>query len=177
MPEAAPSSRSDVVRDYIKANPQAGTQTVVDALHAQGIDVSASLVKKIKYGRPNVANGATKRRRKVTGNHRPGKKSNGTISGSQAIREYLRDHPGAKPKEIKAGLRQQGIKVSTGLIGSVKHHATKAQNNSRVVRSAARYMDGEAVSLRELVEVKKFADGLGGVDRVRQALEALELLR
>jgi hypothetical protein len=45
------------------------------------------------------------------------------------------------------------------------------------VRVAARATPAAAVSVEQLLEVKRFAESLGGADQLRQALDTLEQLR
>ncbi|MBI3861689.1 MAG: hypothetical protein HY290_07320 [Planctomycetia bacterium] len=40
---------------------------------------------------------------------------------SAAIRQYLSEHPDAKPKEIVDGLKQAGVEVGVNLVSSIKY--------------------------------------------------------
>ena len=102
------------------------------------------------------------------------------VNKSEAIREYLNQQPGATPKEIVAALAQQGIKVSEGLAGNVKYTSAKRGRVGRGRRGrppGRRGGAGGALSAQDLLEAKKLADQLGGIDQARRALEALQQLR
>ena len=62
-----------------------------------------------------------------------------TGSMSDAIREYIKAHPGASQKEISAGLATAGIKVSGALINKIKYSKPKPARKARV---------GEAIASR-----------------------------
>jgi len=55
------------------------------------------------------------------------------VNKSQSIRDYCRQHPGAKSKEVSAALAEQGIHVSENFVNQVKYK--EALNNSRAKRS------------------------------------------
>ena len=124
MAKGEQGSKSEAVRQYLKANPKAGPKEVVDSLKATGITVTAGLVSSIKYG------GKGPRKRTAA-------KKRQADSLSDAIRGYLSQHPEAKPKEIRIALRREGVKVATGLISNVKHTFQKKVPAPKV-RVAAR---------------------------------------
>jgi arginine repressor len=63
------------------------------------------------------------------------------VSNSQAIRDYLKTHKNAGPKEIQAALAKKGIKVTAALVSNVKSNAKKksagTQAKVRVTKKAA----------------------------------------
>ena len=103
------------------------------------------------------------------------------VNKSQAIREYLQTQPGATPKEIVAALAQQGVKVSEGLAGNVKYTSANRgpgrRRRGRPPGRGGRPAGGGALSAQDLLDAKKLADQLGGIDQARRALEALQQLR
>src|SRR4029077_12754697 len=101
---------------------------------------------------------------------------------TQAARDYLAAHPEASPKEIVAGLATTGMKIKIGLANSIKYSKRgkkKAGRRGRAptMTAAARHSSNGAVTVEQLLEVKKLADSIGGAEQVRQALDALEMLR
>src|SRR5579871_2835144 len=50
---------------------------------------------------------------------------------SRAIREFLSRHPESSPHAIQAGLKKQGIKVSTSLAASIKYRKTGKASRSK----------------------------------------------
>jgi hypothetical protein len=86
------------------------------------------------------------------------------------------------PREIEKGLKAEGIRVSLGLISNVKYGGgTKKGKNKRgrraMMQVAARKTPAVAVTVEQLLDVKRLADSLGGSEQVRHALETLEQLR
>jgi len=45
---------------------------------------------------------------------------NQAINKSQAVRDYLKVHPGAGTREIAAALKKQGIKITSGYVATIK---------------------------------------------------------
>jgi len=99
---------------------------------------------------------------------------------SQSVRDYIAANPKAGPKQIKEGLKDQGVKVSASLVSAVKYGKGKTRK-TRVpaVRVAARKTRTRkaSVTIEQLLAVKRLADSLGGADQVRQALETLQQLQ
>jgi len=158
-PERGAKSRA--VREYLKENKKAGPKEIVDALKAQGIEVTSTLVSNIKYGK----RGTGKRGRR-----------SGRGMASSHIRAYLEENPGAKPKEIKEALAKQGFKVATGLISNVKYHFER-KSSSKTRRGPSRRVDGALPSVDQLLQVKDLANSMGGLDQLRRAAEALAQLQ
>lgn len=55
-------SKSQAIRDYIAANPNAGPTEIYNALTKQGVAVSKGLVAVVKYKKPSGAKKAAKQR-------------------------------------------------------------------------------------------------------------------
>jgi hypothetical protein len=98
---------------------------------------------------------------------------------SQAVRDYLSENPQASPKEVVDGLKAKGVKVKVTLVNSIKYKKPSKTGRRRApsLRLAARRSSGAAVTVGQLLEVKRLADSLGGAEQVRRALETLEKLR
>jgi hypothetical protein len=101
---------------------------------------------------------------------------------SQIIREYVAAHPSEGPAAVVAGLKAQGITVKAGLVSAVKYGKPRGTLGKRsrrpAVRVAARRTTRNgAITVEQLLEVKKLADSIGGADHVRSALDTLEQLR
>lgn len=169
---------TSAVRDYVAAHPDTRPTAIVAGLHEQGVEVSRSLVNKVLYG------GKSKRRRRGRRRAAPaGAAKAPATTGTQAIQEYIRRHPGAGPKQIREELGEQGVTVSASLVSAVKYR-TGRRSAKPAVRAAARRKPARrsapkpaAVTLEQLLEVKQMADELGGAATLRNALETLEQLR
>lgn len=106
------------------------------------------------------------------------KKKKSAGNRSQAIRDYLAEHPQATAGEIVPALARQGIEVSAGLVSNVKHAVTHGTKPLVPGRADGRRRRGVSqLSAENLFEAKRLVDELGGIDAARQALEALEKLR
>jgi hypothetical protein len=168
-------TKSQAIAEYLAANPGAGINQIVEGLKQQGIQVSLGLAKVVKYGKKGKKSSPKKARRVAAANGKP-------VSGSELIRQFIARHPAAMPKEIELGLKQEGVKVSSGLISNVKYGSRKKTVRRRATaapaaRIAARKIPSGSVTVEQLLEVKRFADSLGGVVHVRTALDTLEQLR
>ncbi len=123
------------------------------------------------------------------------KKKSG-VNRTAKVKEYLETHPSESISEVLAGLAARGIKVSRSLISQVKKKlgqtgtrgtkmakkktAKKKASGAGAAQTAASAHSssaGRAITADELYEAKKLADELGGIDRLRSALDALERLR
>lgn len=119
------------------------------------------------------------------------KKSHG-VNKSQAVRDYLAEHPDATASTIRPALADRGIDVSVALVGQIKQRMKKSGGSNgasatptkksakkkRTGKPANRQKTGssKAITADDLVEAKKFADELGGIDQARKALEYLKEL-
>jgi hypothetical protein len=172
-------ARSRAIRDYLKTNSKAGPKEIVTSLGASGIEVTEGLVSSIKYGKKRTRRGKKSRGKAAVGSRRTRK----AVSSSESIRDYMRRYPHAKPNEVRAGLRKEGVKVSRGLISNVKFRVGQ-QAATPAVRVAARKMSTRKVragkspvTVEQLKEVRRLIDEFGGAGQLRQALETLEQLR
>lgn len=116
---------------------------------------------------------------------------------SAAIREYLDSNPAAKPREIVDALKAQGVEVTPAFVSTIKSKsgggaapkkrrgrparaAAAAATPARTRRATSRPAAGRAaapsdsVSVDSLIRAKRLAEELGGVDKARAALSALE---
>jgi hypothetical protein len=124
------------------------------------------------------------------------KKSQG-VNKSQAVRDYLAEHPDATASTILPALAARGIDVSVALVsqikqrlknsgesGSGKSTTKKKAGRKKVAGRKAMTKKTTATSSRaanaltadDLVEAKKLVDELGGIDQAREALKYLENL-
>ena len=100
---------------------------------------------------------------------------------SKEIRDYKRLHRRAGPTAIAEALKARGIKVSPSQVSTALFNARKLKRRGRRVAATANSRRGprpdKALSADLLLAAKRVADQLGGIDRVRSALELLERLR
>ena len=99
---------------------------------------------------------------------------------TQAVRDFLADHPEANPRAVVEGLKTRGFKVKITLVRSIMYKKSSKPGRRRrapVVHAAARKTAWAHMSIEQLLEVKRFADSFGGADQVRQALDTLAQLQ
>ena len=180
MAKRRDGTKSQAVHEYLAANKNAGPKQIVEALKEKGIEVSFGLASAVKYGTKAKQKGSTKKTKRVAA-----AKAEPAVTGSDSIRQFIAKNPKAGPKEIEAGLKAEGVKVSKALISAVKYSKAKKKSGRKATRmarratvhAAARKTASSAVTIEQLIEVKRFADSFGSADQVRQALDTLEQLR
>jgi len=156
-------NRSQVIRDYYKANPKATTQEVVGALGKQGVTVSVGLVNtvKSKHNKRQAAKKAAK-----SGAKSMDKKPE--VSKMQAARDYLRAHKKARNAEVVEALGKQGITITANYVGNIKATHIKRR---RVVRKAV--ANGQ-IGVPEIKAALAFIKSIGSVAAAKQALAVAE---
>ena len=94
---------------------------------------------------------------------------------TQAIKDYLADHPKAGPKEIAEALNKRGFAIKPKYVSTIK---TNMKAKSKATKKAAprRRAASDQVSMAALLEAKKLAAKLGGIEKAKQALGALAQL-
>ncbi|HEY4312051.1 MAG TPA: hypothetical protein VGN12_21565 [Pirellulales bacterium] len=93
-----------------------------------------------------------------------------SVNKAQAIRdEFSAQGIGARPKDIIATLKSKGVEVSSAQVSNIKATFGAAKGRGR-------HGANGALSVELLVEAKKLADRLGGVEITKRALEALSRL-
>jgi hypothetical protein len=65
------------------------------------------------------------------------------VNKSAMVREYLKAHKGAKPKEIVAALKEQGVDISPNMVSIVKAKA-KVKRAKRQAKEATATHDASA---------------------------------
>lgn len=97
---------------------------------------------------------------------------------SQAIREQLSANPDAMPKDVIATLKKKGMSVSSQMVSTLKSKMSGGtkKRRRRKKRVAAR-QNGQMISMNDLVEAKKLADRLGGLEKAQEAVAALAKLQ
>ena len=106
-----------------------------------------------------------------------------TISKSQAVRDYLAEHPRAMPKEIAPAVKSaHGLDVSPQMISMIKSKFGKKGRPRRRKAGAAggaaasRGANSSRFTIEDLVTAKKLAQQIGGIPRAQEALAALARL-
>lgn len=176
MVKSRAGTKSEAIIEYLADNNEAMPRHVVEALKEKGINVSVGLANKIKYGKKKRKKSSPSKAHEVIA-----MTSEPFVSGSESIRQYIARHPKAGPKAIEAGLKAEGVTVKLGLISAVKYSKKPVKKmwprRTPVVQVAARAISVSTLSIEQLIEVKKFANSIGGADQLRHALDMLAQLR
>lgn len=99
---------------------------------------------------------------------RPGRRRGG-VNKSKVVREVLAAHPSLGPTEISTIVKDKhGLDVSVQLVSNIKSKVGGLFSKRPFGRP--RSID---LTVTELVQVKEWADKLGGVDRAQKALATL----
>ena len=101
------------------------------------------------------------------------------VNKSQAIRDYAEANPTVGPTETAAALTEQGIPVSPAMVSTVKTQAKKKKGVKRRKKKAAASAQpaGDKIALSSLIQAKKLAEQLGGVEKAQAVLAALAKLQ
>ncbi len=103
------------------------------------------------------------------------------VNKSQAIREMIETMGGqdAAPKAVVEALAGKGLKVATGLVSNIKSAMKKGKKGRQRGRPAGRKpsVNGEAISLHDLIAAKKLVEQLGSMDAAATAIAALAKLQ
>lgn len=184
-------NKSQAIRDYLAEHPDAEPKDVVAGLGEKGLVVTPGLVGLVKHSSRKQKE--TKAKAKAKPARTPARRGRklesasaapaaATLSKSDAVRAYLSENPGASPNTVRDALREQGIKISTSLAASVKYSkASKGLRRKAGKRGPGRpriaslHGDG-ALDLEALVDAKRLAERLGGIDAAREALDWLAKL-
>lgn len=104
------------------------------------------------------------------------RKSAGEPNKSETIRNYKRENPAAGPKSISEALTKAGHKVTPAFVSTVlsndKRRSGKPKGRRGRRPGAASNSSGGG-AIKELIQAKKLADQMGGIDKARAALDAL----
>lgn len=170
------NTKSDIVREYLKGNPTASVQQILQDLKPQGI--SQALAQKIKY-----KDGSSRGRRpRRAARAQTAAQAVGTESKADSIRRVAGGMgKRVRPRDVVAALREEGLDVSFAQVGHVlksmgmrRRRGGRKPGGARAAGTRAAHANASAtISLDALIAAKKLADQLGGVQAAKQAVDAL----
>jgi hypothetical protein len=94
------------------------------------------------------------------------------LSKSEAIRTFKNENPDAGPKAISAALAADGMKVTPAFVSTVL--SNDKRKSGTIGRGRGRRAGGGDSSVDNLIQAKKLAEQMGGIEQARAALNALE---
>jgi hypothetical protein len=103
---------------------------------------------------------------------------------SEAIREYMSANPEAGPTSVAEALNQrEGWKISAAYVSTIKNKVKENQGGGRRARRGRRVAraamsgggggGGGGVNEQALLQAKKLAEQIGGIDQAKAALDLL----
>jgi len=107
------------------------------------------------------------------------------VNKSKAIREYYEQNPDAKPLDVVAALKQQGVNVSAAFVSTIRSTSKKKSAptgkrgrpvGSTSARTSSGGGGGASVSIDSLLKMKSAVKDMGGIEKAKAALSALEKL-
>ncbi len=108
-----------------------------------------------------------------------GRPKGGGPNKSKAIRDYLATHKNAGPTEVAAALKQDGIDVTPAFVSNIKSKSKLRRSKRKVKRGrpvGSGKSSGDSFSMSALLEAKKLAEQVGGIDNAAEAVAALKRL-
>lgn len=108
------------------------------------------------------------------------------VNKSQAIRDYMKANPKAKPRDVVSAMSAKGIKVSAQFVSTVKSTSKKsggapkrrgrpAGSTSKAGKKATS-TGGATVSVDALLKMKRVVEDFGSIEEAKSALQTLERL-
>jgi hypothetical protein len=101
------------------------------------------------------------------------------VNRSALIREYLTDHPDASTSDVKEAMALKRVRVSDAIVQRVLYQERKKRRQHSPTRRAGRAVKNGPtldVMVSELVEAKRFAERVGGVEKGHALLSAYQKL-
>jgi hypothetical protein len=110
-----------------------------------------------------------------------------TTSKSDAIRAYLDKHPDVGPTAVCTALKHQGIAITPAHVSNVRAAAARKAAKAAGIhfptnghgsgKRGRKPKAADAVSLAHLLEARRFAAQVGGVNRAVELLQSLARLQ
>lgn len=116
----------------------------------------------------------------------PGKSAS-RVSKAQAIREYKKSNPNAMPKAIAEEMKKHGLNCTPQYVsmilsndrrkgGKPTRKPGRPAGSTNAASTRAKATGGAKLSVEDLLLAKKFISELGGVEKAKSAVDALEKL-
>ncbi len=93
------------------------------------------------------------------------------VNKTQAVRDYLKDHPGAKSGEIATALTKQGVKITASYVANIK----TTLNKETATKKAAKKSAAAPVAAPAVVE-KATNGGTITLDQVKNVAHTVKML-
>jgi hypothetical protein len=101
-------------------------------------------------------------------------KSSASGNKSQAIRDYLKQHPDSGPTAVAAALNaREGWKISAAYVSTIKNKTRPSGKRARRVTARKAAGAGGAVNEKSLVRAFELYKQAGSINRAKAALDLL----
>jgi arginine repressor len=110
------------------------------------------------------------------------------VNKTQAVRDYLKNHPKAMSGEIAAALNKQGVKITPKQVANIKTKINKARTTKKAAKQQAAVevaaptavekptKAGDTITLDQVKKVAQTIKAIGGFQRVTEVLEVIREL-
>jgi hypothetical protein len=108
------------------------------------------------------------------------------VNKAQAVRDYVKRHPGAVRGEIAAALNKQGIEITPGHVAAIRTKMKKGETAKQAAPVAAApaapaaveqpAKNGGTLTLDQVKQVARTVKTLGGFQRMAEVLEVIKEL-
>ena len=110
------------------------------------------------------------------------------VNKTQAVRDYLKDHPKAKSGEIAAALNKQGIKITMNYAANLKTALNKTRPTKKAAKRPAKQVaveaapavvekpmkNGDTFTLAQVKSVAETVKTVGGVAHLNEILDLIK---
>ncbi len=112
------------------------------------------------------------------------RKTAGGLSKADEIRAEFKKDPTIATKDVMSNLQGRGISVTSAHVSNVKsklglapRRRRRRRGRPRKAEALAMIQSSESITVGALVQAKRFAEAIGGVDVAKRAISALSRLQ
>ena len=105
------------------------------------------------------------------------------VNKTQAVKDYLAENPDAATKDVVAAMKKQRITVSPNYVSTIRSKGKGKKKGVAKKKVAAKKKAApkkkaadDKISLSAIMEAKKLAAKLGGIENAKEAISALAKL-
>lgn len=156
-------SKTQAVKDFLEGNPEATGKTIAEALRKQGLSITASYAANIKSELNKQQRSKSSAGKPAAGGIASDKSG---INKAQAVRQYLAVHKRAKPLEVVAAMKKEGVDVTAGYVANIK---SKSKRRRKAVKQVIETTGIGLPEIKAAISLLKLTNGEAGA---REALTA-----
>ena len=108
------------------------------------------------------------------------------INKTQAVKDYLKEHPGATSSEIATALTKKGITITANYVSNIKSSLNKVSKTKKAAKKSAAPVEaapaveekptknGGTITLEQVKKVAQTVKAMGGLQRMTEMLEVIK---